>query len=70
LLASGIGAKALLEGVVPEWMILSTGSMLVLFSAFSFVVAVWRELTPGPPPPQPDTRRAQSRLDSTRPLIE
>ena len=55
-LASGIGAKKLLEGVIPEWMILSTGSMLVLFSAFCFVVAVWRELTPGPPP-QPDTRR-------------
>lgn len=56
-LASGIGAKKLLEGVVPEWMILSTGSMLVLFSAFCFVIAVWRELAPGAPPPQPDTRR-------------
>lgn len=56
-LASGIGAKKLLEGVVPEWMIISTGSLLVLFSAFCFIVAVWRELTPGAPPPQPDTRQ-------------
>src|SRR4028119_2099386 len=43
-LASGIGAKKLLEGVVPEWMIITTGSLLVLFSAQCFVVAVWREL--------------------------
>ncbi|MDQ4135130.1 MAG: DUF202 domain-containing protein [Pseudomonadota bacterium] len=56
-LASGIGAKKLLEGVVPEWMVISTGSVLVLFSAFCFVVAVWRELSPGAPPPEPDTKR-------------
>jgi putative membrane protein len=46
-LASGIGAKKLLEGVVPEWMIITTGSLLILFSAQCFVVAVWRELLPG-----------------------
>jgi putative membrane protein len=56
-LASGIGAKKLLEGVVPEWMIIATGTVLVLFSAFCFVVGVWRELFPGAPPPQPDTPR-------------
>jgi putative membrane protein len=56
-LASGIGAKKLLEGVVPEWMIIATGSVLVLFSAMCFVVAVWRELSPGAAPPQPDTRQ-------------
>lgn len=61
-LASGVGAKKLLEGVVPEWMILSTGSVLVLFSAFCFVVAVWRELSPGAPPPQPDTGRIPAAL--------
>src|SRR5215212_158980 len=53
-LASGIGAKKLLEGVVPEWMITLTGSLLVLFSAFCFVVAVWRNLFTGTPPPDPD----------------
>lgn len=56
-LASGIGAKKLLEGVVPEWMILSTGTVLVLFSAFCFAAAVWRELFPGAAPPRPDVRR-------------
>jgi putative membrane protein len=61
-LASGIGAKKLLEGVVPEWMIIATGSLLVLFSGFCFVVAIWREMFPGAPPPKPDTRRIPSPL--------
>src|SRR5215211_2329086 len=61
-LARGIGAKKLLEGVVPGWMIITTGSLLVLFSAFCFVVAVWREMFPGAPPPEPDTRRIPSPL--------
>jgi putative membrane protein len=59
-LASGIGAKALLENVVPAWMILSTGSLLVLFSAFCFAAAVWRQVFVGAPPPQPDVRRIPS----------
>ena len=61
-LASGIGAKKLLEGVVPAWMIVATGSVLVLFSAMCFVVAVWRELTPGFSGPQPETRRLPTAL--------
>ena len=56
-LASGIGAKKLLEGVVPDWMIVAVGTILVLFSAFSFGAAVWREMNPGPPPPHGDTRQ-------------
>lgn len=56
-LASGVGAKKLLEGVVPEWMIWGTGSILVAFSAFCFGAAVWRQLFSGPPPPHPDTPR-------------
>jgi putative membrane protein len=58
-LASGIGAKKLLAGIVPEWMIVGTGSLLVLFSAFCFAAAVWRQLHPGAPPPDPDTRRIE-----------
>ena len=50
-LASGVGAKKLLEGVVPEWMIWGVGTILVLFSAFSFGAAVWRQVFPGTPPP-------------------
>ncbi|WP_114944206.1 YidH family protein [Microvirga calopogonii] len=56
-LASGIGAKKLLEGVVPDWMIVSTGSVLVLFSAFCFTAAVWRQVFTGSQPPQPDVQR-------------
>jgi putative membrane protein len=56
-LASGIGAKKLLEGIVPEWMIISVGTLLVLFSAFCFGAAVWRQVDPGVPPPRPDVRR-------------
>jgi putative membrane protein len=56
-LASGIGAKKLLADLIPEWMIVATGSLLVLFSAFCFAAGVWRQINPGPPPPQPDSRR-------------
>ncbi len=52
-LASGIGAKKLLEGIVPDWLIAANGSLLILFSAFCFVAAVWRNLNPSPPPPAP-----------------
>lgn len=43
-LASGIGAKKLLTGVVPDWMVIITGTLLVLFSAFCFGAAVWRQM--------------------------
>ena len=56
-LASGIGAKKLLEGMVAEWMVIATGSLLVLFSAFCFGAAVWRQLFTGAPPPNPDVQR-------------
>jgi putative membrane protein len=56
-LAAGIGAKALLAELVPGWMVLSTGTFLVLFSAFCFAAAVWREVRTGVPPPRPDVRR-------------
>src|SRR3954453_3438909 len=55
-LAAGVGAKTTLGGVLPEWVVLLTGSVLVAFAAF-FIAAVWRELSPGAPPPQPDVRR-------------
>jgi uncharacterized membrane protein YidH (DUF202 family) len=44
-MASGIGAKALLEELLPQWLIIATGSVLVLFSAFCFGAAVWRHLS-------------------------
>ena len=56
-MASGIGAKALLSELLPEWLTLATGSILVLFSAFCFGAAVWRHLEPGVPPPPVDVTR-------------
>ena len=55
-LASGLGAKAGLAGVVPDWMIVPTAACWVLFSAFCFGAAVWRQFN-AYPPPQPDTKR-------------
>jgi putative membrane protein len=56
-LASGIGARALLTGVLPEWIIRADASMLIAFSMFCFGAAIWRYLNPGPPPPQPYVRQ-------------
>lgn len=57
-LAAGVGAKTTLAGVVPDWAILFEASLLVLFSAFCFAVAVWRDLRPGHDSPQrSDVRR-------------
>ena len=56
-LASGVGAKKLLEGVIPDWGIWGVGTVLVLFSAFCFGAAVWRQVFSGAPPPHPDTPR-------------
>lgn len=51
-LASGVGARALLEDHVPLILAKLTGSVLVLFAGFCLVAAVWREFSrPVPPPP-------------------
>src|SRR5215212_9928968 len=49
-LASGIGAHALLHGLVPGWLALADASMLIAFSIFCFGAAIWHHLNPGPPP--------------------
>jgi hypothetical protein len=56
-LAAGVGAKKTLGGVLPEWVVVLTGSVLVAFAAFCLAAAVWRELYLGTPPPPPDVRR-------------
>jgi len=43
-LASGIGARKLLQDVLPEWMVILTAMILLLFSFFCFVAGVWRHL--------------------------
>lgn len=56
-LAAGIGARALLKTTVPGWLAVTAALTLILFSAFCFVAAVWRELFPRDVRPQPDIRR-------------
>jgi putative membrane protein len=50
-LASGMAAKAVLKDVLPELGIRLAGSVLVLFSAFCFGAAIWRQLFRTQPPP-------------------
>ena len=61
-MASGIGAKALLMGILPYWLVTATGSVFMLFSVFCFGAGVWRHLYPGPPPPTPDAARIHPAL--------
>ena len=56
-LASGIGARALLTGLMSEWMILADATALILFSVFCFGAAIWRHLQPGTAPPLPHVRQ-------------
>src|SRR5947209_5477313 len=42
-LASGVGARTLLEKVIPLLFARLTGSVLILFSGFCLVAAIWRE---------------------------
>lgn len=56
-LASAVGAKALLHGIFPSWLVITTGSLLAIFSGFCFVAAVWREVRPKILNPTPETRR-------------
>lgn len=55
-LTGGIGARALLEGLVPGWMILAQASVLILFAIFCFAAGVWRQLFKLDPP-SPDIAR-------------
>src|SRR5690349_19275588 len=47
-LASGVGARALLHGVLPEWLVLADATALIAFSIFCFGAAIWRHLDAGP----------------------
>jgi hypothetical protein len=45
------------RGVVPEWIITLAGTVLVLFSAFCFGAAVWREIDTAAGPPHSEIWR-------------
>jgi putative membrane protein len=52
-LASAIGARAMLTGLMPGWLIVADSLALIAFSVVCFAAAVWRELRPSAPPPEP-----------------
>ena len=56
-LAAGIGAQALLDKLVPGWMVLATSIVLITFAEFCFVAGIWRELTGKALRPDPDTAK-------------
>ena len=55
-LAAGIGARALVKDILPQWVGKVTGTVLVLFAGFCLIAAVWRELRGTPITPQPDIK--------------
>jgi putative membrane protein len=61
-LAAAIGAKALLEMLVPDWLVLSASIVLLIFAEFCFVAGVWREITGNKLRPDPDAPELPSWL--------
>ena len=55
-LAAGIGARALVKDILPQWVGKVTGTVLVIFAGFCLVAAVWRELRGTPRLAEPDIR--------------
>jgi putative membrane protein len=55
-LASGVGARALRNDILPEWAGKLIGTALVVFAMFCLVAAVWRELRGVRPPARPNVR--------------
>ena len=55
-LASGVGARTVLAGVMGHWLVMGVGTVLIVFSGFCFGAAIWRELFAGAPPPRPDVQ--------------
>ena len=55
-IAAGIGARALVKDVLPQWVGKLTGTVLIIFAGFCLVAAVWREIGGTPRPPKPDIR--------------
>jgi putative membrane protein len=56
-LAGGVAVRPLLEDRWAHWVVLFTGTTLLLFAIFCFIAGVWRQVQRDPEPPQPTTRR-------------
>jgi putative membrane protein len=61
-LASGAGAKGVLTGLMPAWIVLADSSALIVFSIFCFCAAVWRMNNSGATRPGPDVPRIDPRI--------
>jgi putative membrane protein len=61
-LASGAGAKGVLTGLMPTWIVLADSSALVVFSIFCYCAAVWRINNSGASRPSPDVPRIDGRI--------
>ena len=55
-LAAGIGARALVKDILPQWVGKVTATVLILFAGFCLIAAVWRELRGTPVTPHPDIK--------------
>ena len=53
-LAAGVGGRALMKEILPDWVGKLTGTVLIVFAGFCLVAAVWRELRGIPTTPHPD----------------
>ena len=60
--AAGIGARALVKGILPQWVGKFTGTILILFAGFCLVAAVWREIRGIPRTAQLDIRSVPAAL--------
>src|SRR3954471_24189554 len=61
-LASGAGAKGVLTGLMPEWVVIADSSALIVFSIFCYCAAVWRFRNSGATRPNPDVRLIDARI--------
>ena len=61
-LASGAGAKGVLAGLMPAWMILADSTALIFFSIFCYLAAIWRFDNSGAVRPAPDMPRIDARI--------
>jgi putative membrane protein len=61
-LASGAGAKGVLAGLMPAWIVLADSSALIVFSIFCYCAAIWRISNSGASRPNPDVPRIDGRI--------
>ena len=61
-LASGAGAKGVLAGLMPMWIVIADSGALIVFSIFCFCAAVWRFDRSGATRPDPDVPRIDARI--------